>query len=199
MDSTSPLLIQWTIIGAIATSVSAVVAALYTWLTARLVRSQAEPNVIMYIRHDDSRPSILQIVVENIGRGLATDITFTPSRPIPAKCWGIEKSTGEIQQMNSGPLVSGIPALGPGTARRIAWGQFGGLSTAIGGEPIIVRINYKHAKKKMQEVVTKLDVASFEGTSAHASEMRELIEAVKLIRPGLNQIALNITQNHTTD
>ena len=73
----------WTAIAALAASLSALLAAIYTWLTFRLVRAQSEPNVVVYVRHDDSRPSVLQIVIENIGRSLATDLSFKASRPIP--------------------------------------------------------------------------------------------------------------------
>lgn len=75
----------WTAIAALSASVSALLAALYTWLTFRLVRAQNEPNVVVYVRHDDSRPSILQIVLENIGRGITADLSFKSSRQLPQK------------------------------------------------------------------------------------------------------------------
>jgi len=57
-------------------------------------------------------PSILMIVVENIGRDIAHDVKFFPSKPIPAQAWAIEfKKPLQRQTLSTGPLISGIPAL----------------------------------------------------------------------------------------
>jgi len=119
--------IFWTAIAAVAASLSALLAAVYTWLTFRLVRSQNEPNVVIYVRHDESKPSILQIVIENVGRSLATDLSFKSSGPIPRKAYGLSEGQAQpIQPMTAGPLINGIPSLAPGDSRKIAWGQYYG-------------------------------------------------------------------------
>jgi hypothetical protein len=71
---------------------TALVTAVYTDLALRLIRTQSEPKVIMYVKHDFNRPSILMIVVENIGRDIAHDVKFFPSKPLPARAWGIESA-----------------------------------------------------------------------------------------------------------
>jgi hypothetical protein len=135
--------IFWTAVAAVSASLSSLFAALYTWLTFRLVRSLNEPNVILYVRHDESRPTILQIVIENIGRGLATDIRFTSSRSIPWHAWNsTTNESGPVQPMAEGPLINGIAALAPGDARKLSWGQYKGLKQALGGEPIIITCTY---------------------------------------------------------
>ena len=53
----------WTIATSLAALLSAAIAAVYTWLTFRLVRSQNEPNVVVYVKHDESRTTILQIFI----------------------------------------------------------------------------------------------------------------------------------------
>jgi len=68
----------WTALSANAAIVTALVTAAYTYFTLRLVRSQNEPKVIMYVKHYLNRPSILMIVVENIGRDIAHDVKFFP-------------------------------------------------------------------------------------------------------------------------
>lgn len=52
----------WTAVAALAASLSALFAALYTWLTFRLVRSQTEPHVVVYVQHDQSRATILALL-----------------------------------------------------------------------------------------------------------------------------------------
>lgn len=172
----------WTPLGALAAVGAAVFAAIYTWLTYRLVRGQSAPNVVMYVRHDDTRPTILQIVVENIGHGLASDIRFEPSRPIPHRTFGLSADTAEAPQsprMPYGPIVVGIPTLGPGDSRIIDWGQFGGLNKVVGEKPIDVVVRYRHGKKEMPAVIAHLEVASFEGTTANQTEVGEAVKALE--------------------
>lgn len=174
----------WTVLGALAAVGAAVIAAIYTWLTYRLVRGQSEPNVVMYVRHDDTRPSMLQIVVKNIGRGLASDVRFEPSRAIPHRTFGLSTNTAEAPQsprMPYGPLAVGIPTLGPDDSRIIDWGQFGGLSKVVGDTPIDVVIRYRHGNNEMSPVVAHLEVASFEGTVAHETQFGEAVKALEKI------------------
>lgn len=182
----------WTAFGALAAVGSALGAAIYTWLTYRLVRGQSEPNVVMYVRHDNSRPTMLQIVVENIGRGLASNVRFEPSRPIPHRTFGVSTDTAkspESARMPHGPLVVGIPTLGPGDSRIIDWGQFGGLNIAIGEAPIDVIVRYKHGKKEMPPVTAHLEVASFEGTNASETQLGEAIKVIERIAAAVEKVA----------
>jgi hypothetical protein len=179
----------WTAIAALAASLSALLAALYTWLTFRLVRAQSEPNVVVYVRHDDSRPSVLQIVIENIGRGLATDLSFKASRPVPEKAWGFsEAQVKPAEPMTTGPLIDGIPSLGPGDSRKIAWGQYYGLKKVLGDQPLTVTCEYKHGKRAMHPVAAVLDVNSFAGTDAVGSEGERTIKELKRMADALEQI-----------
>jgi len=171
-----------TIVAAAAASLSAVAASVYTWLTFRLVRSQAEPNVIVYVRHDESRPSILQIVVENIGRGLASDLRFEASRPIPTHAWGTtEREIRPAKMMAEGPLIAGIPTLAPGDSRKISWGQYAGLEKALDGNAILLTCRYKHGAREVRPVVGTLEIKSFAGTDAVESEGRRIIKQLERI------------------
>jgi hypothetical protein len=40
------------------------------------LRSQIDPEVIVYVTTDEKRPSIILLVIENIGKGLAKDVKF---------------------------------------------------------------------------------------------------------------------------
>src|SRR5437899_1057385 len=119
----------WAAVAAVAAGLSALFSAIYTRLTYRLVQAQGEPNVVVYVHHDESRPTILEIVIKNIGNGLAKDMVFHSSHPIPSHAFRISAAQAKpSQDMTSGPLISGIPLLAPGEKRVITWGQFGGLS-----------------------------------------------------------------------
>lgn len=191
----------WTALAATAAIVTALVTAAYTYFTLRLVRAQSEPKVIVYVKHDLNRPSILMIVVENIGRDIAHDVKFTLSKPIPAHAWGIEPADAvQAANMTNGPLVSGIPALGPNDSRAITWGQYGGLSKAIGGEPIIVRYTYRQ-DKRMFSGETRLEVESYLCTDASeapavvvAKGVTEIEKSIQTISTSLKQIANKTTR-----
>ena len=156
----------WTVIAAIGASVSAVAAAVYTALTYRLVRLQADPHVIVYTAPDIDRPSIIMLVIENVGRDVAHDIRFTPERPLPSRAFGIDFATAHVAEpMTAGPFVEGIPALGPRSQRFVTWGQYGGLHKSIGDCPIRLRFTYRAGKRSFSGE-TQLEVRSYLETDA---------------------------------
>jgi hypothetical protein len=168
----------WTAIAAVAASGSALMAAIYTWLTFRLVRSQAEPKVVLYACGDPDRQTVIMLRIANIGRDVATDMRFTPSRPIPARAYGISPDDARpAEAMKDGPLVDGIAMLGPGDSRDITWGQYGGLLKAIGREPIDVGFTYRQGRRRFRGH-SRLEVNSFTGTDA--SENPNVISAQSL-------------------
>ena len=114
---------------AVGTAALAVLTGCYVVLTLRLLRTQTDPCVVVFATLDRDAPTILQVVIRNVGRSTATDVRFRSSRPIPARAFGVDPaSASPVQPMTSGPLVHGIPALAPAEERRIDWGQYGDSS-----------------------------------------------------------------------
>ena len=183
--------IDWGIwIPAISTLVLAVLTFIYVRLTKGILENQSNPCVIVSVIHDDERPTILQLVIKNVGAGLAQDITFDFSRAIPARAWGIaEKDAKTVEPMTSGPLIQGVPALGPGEQRRIDWGQYGGLMKNLGGEPVIVKCKFKKNGKAMPPMECKLDVKSFEGTVAAERPSAKAAKELEKISKDLHSLA----------
>jgi len=189
--------VDWTQFGMLGfTALLSVLTGVYVWLTHRLLRSQTDPCVIAYVRHDESRPSTLLIVVENIGKGLARDIRFESSLAIPNRAFGIDvQSAQTAETMKSGPLVHGIPALGPGDSRRLVWGQCGGLSKAIGDAVIYVTCCFKSQDKRSHRTECAFDIKSFVGTDLVdsdgarqcAKELKRLADgAFKMLQPQMD-------------
>jgi hypothetical protein len=183
--------IEWgTWVPAIATVVLAVLTFIYVHLTKGILENQSNPCVIVSVIHDDERPTILQLVIKNVGAGLAQDITFDLSRPIPARAWGIaEKDAKTVGPMTSGPLIEGVPALGPGEQRRIDWGQYGGLTKNLGKEPVTVKCKFKKNGKDMPPMECKLDVKSFEGTVAAERPSAKAAKELEKISRDLHNLA----------
>jgi len=166
-------------INAGATVILAILTGAYVWLTYRLLKAQSDPHVVLYARSDDWRPSIIELVIQNVGRSVASDITFEFSRPMFWRAYGTDsKTAGEAVPMSEGPLVTGIPALGPGEIRRITWGQFGGLKRQLQHEVIKATVRFRDSRgRTLSPVVSQLDVRSFEHT-----DISERDPALRLVR-----------------
>lgn len=185
----------WTAVTAFATvcaaTVSLIVAAISAWyayLTRQLYLVQAAPKVVLYVKHDNDRSSLLMLIVENIGHDIAYDVKFTPSREIPKTAWGIDEESAEAAEpMTDGPLIRGIPALGPGDFRKINWGQYGGLSKVIGDQPIEVKIEYRFGKKIMTSFAS-LEMASFVGNDASESMMSKIANNLSKIATTIGKL-----------
>jgi hypothetical protein len=86
---------------------------------------------------------MIEIVVENLGNGVARDVRFTFSRPIP--CLHLcNDSTGSV---NTGPLTNGIPALAPRQRRVVLWGHFDEVRDEMMSKPIVVRAHCKRVNE----------------------------------------------------
>lgn len=94
------------------------------------------------------------------------------------------------EPMVDGPLVNGIPALGPGEIRRITWGQFGGLTKALGNASIEVTTRFKGSgSRDLPPVVSHLDVKSFATTSiAERDPTLRLVGEVKRLREAIESL-----------
>lgn len=192
----------WSAVAALAAAISALFAALYTFLTYRLVQIHDQAKVVVYVRHDFERRSILCIRVENIGRDIARDVKFSPSREIPSRAFGIEEASAkEALPMKDGPLVEGIPALGPGDFREITWGQLGGISKALAGRPIILNFEYSSGKRTLRGS-TALEVRSYWETDASERPSAKNAKSLESIADSLGRLqqsvaAIQRAQSHS--
>jgi len=161
------------------------VLARYTWGLAKEARktreSQTRPNVIVTAVHDENRPTIIQLVIRNIGHGLATNVTFETSRPLFI-AYGLDEETGEeAKPIDRGPFTTGIPALGPGESRIISWGQPGGLLKMLGSSTITITCKYEFEGQLMPPNVCHVDIESFMGTVANDSLELRAVKALETI------------------
>ena len=174
---------------AVATLLLALLTFIYVRLTRRILDSQSDPCIIVTVVHDNDRPTILQLVVKNIGNGLAHDISFEFSKPIPKDAWGLsQEQAKDAPPMEDGPLILGIPALGPGEERKQDWGQYGGLINCIGEEPITVTSYFKKNGKLLPAVKSYLDVKSFDRTNASESPNSKMAKNIEKISKDIHYL-----------
>lgn len=178
-------------IATVALAALTAVLAIYTrnlFLEARKTREhETNPNVIITAVHDEDRPTIILLVIRNIGNGLALDIKFRPSREIKL-CFGLDEDAPDIDPITDGPLIHGIPSLGPGETRTIDWGQPGGLLHELQHDHITILVEYLNSSKKLLHQECKIDIASFLGTAANPSSQTRTVTALENISKTLQAI-----------
>jgi hypothetical protein len=141
-------------------SISAAAIAFAAW------RSQSEPEVVVYAVPDLSRPSFVNLVIENMGRGIARDVRFAVNQPVPHKAFGMKPEGPAAQPMTAGPLIRGISFMHPGERRIITWGQYHGLARSLVGM-LEVRATYWFKSsywllRKTSTTLSVIDIESFQ-------------------------------------
>lgn len=165
-------LVPWTEVGMFwATIGVALITVAATVVNYLFYRTQIDPDVLVSVSHDERRPTILVLTIENVGKSMAKNIRFASSRDIPSKAYGFGDAPVS-GKMVRGPLINGIPALGPGAKRIISWGQYAGLSKGIQEEAIEIEITFESDRRldflgpKKYRNKCLVDVKSFEDTDA---------------------------------
>lgn len=121
----------------IAYVISPLATLLAVWVAYLAVLRGSQPQLLVYYQPNPDVPSIIDLVIENIGGGTAIGVTF--SEPLPIDWFGIGKSDG------TGSFISkdGFPALSAGQRYTFNGGQYAGLETKI-GKGLEVKVLYKY-------------------------------------------------------
>lgn len=164
-----------------------------------LLRSHVDPEVVVYTAHDDRRPSILIIVIENVGATPAFDVRFKFPREIEREAANNPaKTIDDIwRPMRDGPLVDGIPLLGPGGRRVLTWGSFIALRETFVDAPVRMSATYQSRRSFPWDPTehtsnSVLEIRSFLATDA--SEPPELrgAKALEALSKNLSAIRRHV-------
>ena len=137
---------------------------------------QSRPHILVHYRPNPGIPSVIDLVVENIGGGLARNVKF--SEPLPSQCWGIEEPDGKGGEV----LGEGLPALASGQKMIFDAGQFGGLAARL-GEALEIRASYEYAnpigltRKRTESYL--LSVSHMRSMPTRISADQAIVEALK--------------------
>lgn len=181
----------------LATLALVVLTGAYVVLTYRLLRTQTDPHVVVYARDDRERPTLIEIVIENVGRSVAEDVRFEVSEPL-VRAYGVSPKDppSDTRPLDTGPLVSGIPGLSPGGTRRIVWGQFGGLRHLLGDRVVTVTARFKRGGRELPPVACELDVRSFDETDASrapnvrvADDLHRVAQAIERLERSVEKLS----------
>jgi len=158
-----------------------------------LLRIQRDPEVIVCAIPDLQRSTIINLIIENTGKGVAQNVRFECSRNIPARAFGFENAS-EPKTMTDGPLIHGIPSFGAGEKRIITWGQYGGLKKGLGDEVLDVTAIYfskppLRIGRQKHKTTSRIDLRSFEGTDASERNWeKKIAEQLEKIANALSQL-----------
>jgi hypothetical protein len=174
--------------------VAVIIATASTVISYLIFRDTKDPEVVVYATPDERRPSIVNIVIDNIGNSPAWDVQFKSSIPIPFRAFGIENAP-QPEVMDGGPLINGIPSLGPGSKRVITWGQFDGIRKGIGDGYLDIAAVYFSKpslalRPRKHKSISRLDIRSFEysDVSDHnwdkkiAEELKKISDVIRRVR-----------------
>lgn len=103
-------------------------------------------DVVVYAQVDLERPSMINLVIHNIGKGIAKDISFICPDGIPEHAYGISGLSSPKKNYDSGAFISGLPILFPDEKLVYSWGQFGGLKEALNNRPLEITVTFYSPK-----------------------------------------------------
>lgn len=157
--------------------------------------NNSKGDVIVYAQVDKRRPSIINLVIHNIGKGIAKDIKFICPNGVPKEAYGITGLDQPLKLYDSGPFVNGLPILFPDEKFIYAWGQYGGLKEALNGMALKIEIS-SYNSHSMQIIKLRhkkeflIDPNIFEGLDISESSFeREIRISIQSINESLKKIA----------
>jgi hypothetical protein len=160
----------------IAYIISPLATLLAVWVAYLSLLRGSQPQLLIYYQPNPDAPSIIDLVIENIGGGAAMGVRF--SEPLPINCFGIAKPDGE------GAVVSqqGFPAVSPGQRYVFIGGQYSGLQSKL-GSGLSVTASYRYRTPigltlKHEEVVT-LSIEHMKGMPTRTSANQAIVDALK--------------------
>ena len=177
------------------------IAAFAAFVGYAVYREQADPEVIVYAESDPQRQTMINLVVENIGKSPARNVSFKTPVDLPAKVGISVDAAGELETMTKGPLVRGIPFLPPGGKRIVTWGLYGDLRRALGDRTISVSVEYwgRHFGvpwPRRLKTSCLLEVFSFEANDASDRNFpKQIADNIKGVGKTLDKIARDTSRS----
>lgn len=156
--------------------VTSVISLLAIWVAYLTLLKNQQPQLLIYYQPNPDIPSIIDLVIENIGNSNAIDVNL--SREIPIHCFGIMKPDGEGRFIPK----TGFPCISPGQKYIFDGGQYAGLNNQL-GQGLKVEVIYKYRSplgfnKKTSELFF-LSVEHLRYLPTRTSAEQAIVEALK--------------------
>jgi len=157
---------MWVEYGAFFVSIfMAVVAIAATMISYSVYAGNTAPEVIVYLEQNPDAKMIFNLVIKNIGRGPAKNVVFEPESKLPKEAFGAGNAPMP-DAMDSGPIITGIPYMAPGSSRIMMVGQYPGLYKWLGERSIVINIRCERAQKlfgfsRLVDTSSSIDIYSY--------------------------------------
>lgn len=160
----------------IAYVVSPLTTVLAVWVAYLAVLKSSQPHVLVYYQPNPDVPSLIDLVIENVGGGSAVRVAF--SKQLPINRFGIDAPHGDGSVIET----EGFPAVSAGQRYTFNGGQFGGLESVLGAG-LTITVSYKYRNplgilRKGRESVT-LSVSHMKGMPTRTSANQAIVDALK--------------------
>ncbi|MGP2948266.1 hypothetical protein [Serratia nevei] len=138
-----------------------------TFVSYLVYKENTSPDVIVYLEQNSDAKTILDIVIENIGKSAARDISFNLNKQLVQNAF-----RGDTKgEMSAGALITGIPFLAPGSSRVSMFGDYHGISNFLGNEKVKVTTTFRKAngRKLFSRKITSesyIEIQSFARASS---------------------------------
>lgn len=169
----------------------ALIAICSVYISHKVYVDSTSPEVIVYLEQNKQDPFIIDLVIKNIGKGAATDVTFKTSRPLPYQAY--DDAAKSI--MKDGPIVKGIPFFAPNAERVIQCGVYKGIYNYLedGKIEVVSKAKSKHKFLWFTKHITStsyIDIYSFENADASDnSKMGKAVKELAEIKKAIGQLA----------
>ncbi len=166
------------------------IAIVSSFISYLIYKENSNPDIIVYLEQDEDAKTIINLVIKNIGKSPARDITFSLNKKLPQRAYAADHSS----EMTEGALITGIPFLAPGASRESMLGNYQGLQNWLKGETVSVNTKFYKANSrsllKTSIVNTSfLEVHSFARSSAgDNSSGSKIVTELKNINKSLSKI-----------
>jgi hypothetical protein len=149
---------------------------LAVWVAYLAVSKGSEPQLLIYYQPNPDVPSLIDLVVENVGGASAYEVRL--SKPIPVNSFGIEKPDHDLGSIP----VSGFPAVSAKQRYTFAGGQYAGLDSQLGAG-LSVDLSYKYRNalnfRRTARESFILSVRHLQGMPSRTSASQAIVDALK--------------------
>lgn len=171
---------SWTIVLSVFATAAALLASAVGYMS---LRANIDPSIVVFITMYTENRGVLALIVRNVGRGAAQDISFTTSAEVPV--FRFEANPKTADQTLTSVLDRGLPSLAPGEERLYMLGMHPELEKTALGKGIRMEVTY-HAPLYLLHpprhfgLTTLLEIESFEATiSSDTNHLKSIANSLK--------------------
>lgn len=149
---------------------------LAVWVAYLALLQRFQPQLLIYYRPNPDTPTMIDLIIENIGGGNALDVTF--SAPLPINRFNI----GQPHEKSSAVTKQGFPAVSPGQRYIFIGGQYAGLSEELGtGLSVNATYSYRNpiGFSQKKKVAFVLGIEHLKGMPTRTSANEAIVDALK--------------------